>query len=117
MLDLTEKKPKPQENHDACVRAVAEELKRDNWTVKADLEGYQKPSVLVKGYMPDVQAEKKGCITRICEIATPEMFEGNTQKYIEFKNYCNEYDFQMYVVDKDGKRKRIDPQTFGKNSP
>jgi hypothetical protein len=113
-LDLTEKKPKPQDNREACVRVVAEELKRDNWTVRADLEGYEKPSVLAKGYVPDVQAEKKGCITRICEIATPEMFEGNMQRYLEFKNYCNEYDFHMYVVDKAGKRTQIDPQTFGK---
>ncbi len=112
---MTEKKIKSQENHDACVMAVAEELKRDNWLVKADLEGYEKPSDdCSKGYVPDVQAEKKGCITRICEIATPEMFEGNIQRYPEVKNYCNEYDFHMYIVDKDGTRKQIDPQTFGK---
>ena len=114
MLGLTEKKDEVQNSHDACVRAVAEELKRANWTVKADLEGYPKPPALAEGYVPDVQAEKKGCITRICEIATPEMFEGNIQRYSEFKNYCNEYDFHMYVVDKDGKRTQIDPQTFGK---
>ena len=41
---MTEKKTKSEENHDACVRAVAEELKRDNWLVKADVEGYEKPS-------------------------------------------------------------------------
>jgi hypothetical protein len=114
---VSEKKTKPEENHDACVRAVAEELKRDNWLVKADVEGYEKPSVLGKGYLPDVQAEKKGCITRICEIATPEMFEGNIQRYGEFKNYCSEYDFHMYVVDKDGNRRQIDPETFGKKQP
>jgi hypothetical protein len=111
---MTEKKGKAQGSRDACVRAVADELKRDNWTVKADLEGYEKPSAIGKGYLPDVQAEKKGCLTRICEVATPEMFEGNMQRYVEFKNYCNEYDFHMYVVDKDGKRRQIDPQTFGK---
>lgn len=111
---MTEKKSKSEESHDACVRAVAEELKRDNWLVKANVEGYEKPSEVAKGYLPDVQAEKKGCITRICEIATPEMFEGNIQRYGEFKNYCNEYDFHMYVIDKDGKRRQIDPQTFGK---
>ena len=108
-------KKKSQDDHDACVRAVAEELKRDNWTVKADLEGFEKPSAIGKGYHPDVQAEKKGCITRICEVATPEMFEGDIQRYAEFKNYCSEYDFHMYVVDKDGKRIQIDPETFGKN--
>ena len=114
MLGLTENKDEVKVNHDSCVRAVAEELKRTNWTVKADLEGYPKPSAIAEGYIPDVQAEKKGCITRICEIATPEMFEGNIQRYAELKNYCNEYDFHMYVVDKDGKRTQIDPRTFGK---
>jgi hypothetical protein len=111
---LTEKKSKAQDSHNACVRAVADELKRDNWTVRADLEGYQKPSTIGKDYLPDVQAEKKGCLTRICEVATPEMFEGNKERYLEFKNYCDEYDFHMYVVDKDGKRRQIDPETFGK---
>ncbi len=111
---MTEKKSKTETDHDACVRAIADDLKRDNWLVKADLEGYERLSALGKGYLPDVQAEKKGCLTRICEVATPEMFEGNTKRYLEFKNYCNEYDFHMYVVDKDGKRKQIDPETFGK---
>ena len=67
---MTEKKSKAQDSHDACVRTVADELKRDNWAVKADLEGYEKPSAIGKGYLPDVQAEKKGCLTRICEVAT-----------------------------------------------
>jgi hypothetical protein len=112
---LTEKNEKTKDNgHDACVRVVANELKKANWTVKADIAGYDKPAEVNKGYIPDIQAEKKGCVTRICEIATPEMFDGNMEKYIEFKNYCNEYDFHMYVVDKDGKRTRIDPQTLVK---
>ena len=111
---MAEKKEKTQVSHDACVKAVADELKRDNWTVKADLDDYQKPSEIGKGYRPDVVAEKKGCLTRICEVATPEMFEGNKERYIEFKNYCDEYDFHMYVVDKDGTRRQIDPETFGK---
>jgi len=111
---LIEKKSKTENSHDECVGAVADELKRDNWTVKADLEGYEKPTEIGKGYLPDVKAEKKGCLTRICEVATPEMFEGNKARYVEFKNYCDEYDFHFYVVDKDGKRKQIDPETFGK---
>lgn len=111
---MTQKKDSDKTSHDACVRSVAEELKRANWTVKADLEGYEKPATLEKGYLPDVQAEKKGCISRICEIATLDMFEGNMKRYLEFKNYCNEYDFHMYIVDKDGKRRQIDPETFGK---
>jgi hypothetical protein len=53
---MSEKKSKKQDSHDACVMAVAEELKRDNWMVKADLQGYEKPSMIGKGYLPDVQA-------------------------------------------------------------
>ena len=111
---MMEKKNKNQDSHDVCVMAVAEELKRDNWTVKADLQGYEKPPMIGKGYLPDVQAEKKGCLTRICEVATPEMFEGDKEKYVELKNFCDEYDFHMYVVDKDGTRRQIDSQSFVK---
>ena len=99
-------------SHDTCVRVVAEELKKANWQVKANVEGYPKPSTTPQGYTPDVYAEKKGCLTRICEIATPQMFQGNIQKYVEFKNYCREYDFHMYIVDKNGKHQEIDPQTI-----
>ena len=42
------------------------------------------------------------------------MFEGNKESYVEFKNYCDEYNFHLYVVDKDGKRRQIDLETFGK---
>lgn len=111
---MTKKKENASTVRDACVRVVADELKKENWTVKADIEGYQKPTELRKGYLPNIQAEKQGCLTRICELATPEMFEGNKEKYREVKNYCDEYDFHMYIVDKDGKRREINPQTFGK---
>lgn len=111
---MAEKKGKVEKDREACVRAVADELKRDNWTVKADLKGYDKPSTIGEGYLPAIQAEKKGCLTRICEVITPEMFEGDKEKYIELKNYCDEYDFRMFVVDKDGKRRQIDPETFRK---
>ena len=111
---LSEKETEKETNRDACVRTVAEELKQASWKVKANLEGYEKPADIAKGYVPDIQAEKKGCMTKICEVATPEMFEGNLKKYIEFKQYCNNYDFQMFVVDKEGKRKKVDLETLGK---
>lgn len=105
----TEEKPS---SHDACVREVAEEMKKDMWEVKADLPGFEKPSK-IGDFTPDLAATKKGCMRRICEVVTEDMFEGDKQKYIEVKNYCDEYDFHFYVVDKDGKRKEIDPNTFG----
>lgn len=105
-------KKKIAESHDACVLEIAKELKQDNWEVNANLEGWSKPSK-VGPLVPDVQAKKKGCLTRICQVATPEMFEGNKERYLEFKNYCDEYDFHFYVI-KGGKRQQVDPQTFGK---
>lgn len=110
---MIEKKGKVQDNRDACVRSIAEELKKDKWEVNANLEGWGKPSQ-VGPLVPDIKA-KKGCLTRICQVVTEDMFQGDRKRYIEFKNYCNEYDFQFYVVDKGGKRKQIDPETFGKS--
>ncbi len=104
---------KPETNRDTCVRAVAEEMKKDKWEVTADLPGFEKPSK-IGSFTPSILARKKGCMSRICEVVTEDMFEGDKQRFIEVKNYCDEYDFHMFVVDKDGKRREIDPGTFGK---
>jgi len=45
---------------------------------------------------------------------TEKDFGGDKERYIEFKNYCDEYDFHFYVIDKDGKRRQIDPTALGK---
>jgi hypothetical protein len=110
---MKKKQANEQNSHDECVRAIADELKKDKWEVKADLPGFEQPSK-VGEFLPDLEAKKKGCLSRICEVATEEMFEGDKQRYIEFKNYCDEYDFQLYIVDKDGKRRLLDPKTLTK---
>jgi hypothetical protein len=99
--------------HDACVLAIAEELKKEKWEVNANIEGYSKPAK-IGPYIPDLVAKKEGCLTRICEIATEEMFDGDKDRYIEFKNYCDEYDFHFYVIDKDGTRRQVDPKNLSK---
>ena len=109
---MSKKKSERQTTHDACVREVADELKKDNWAVKASLEGWEKPSKIGES-IPDIEA-KKGCLKRICEVTTEEMFEGDKERYREFKNYCDEYDFHFYVVDKKGRRRQIDPRLFEK---
>jgi len=109
---MGKKKAEKQSNHDECVRAVADELKKENWTVKANVEGWEKPSK-IGAFTPDIEA-KKDCLKRICEVLTEETFEGDKERYIEFKNYCDEYDFHFYIVDKDGKRRQINPRTLGK---
>ena len=103
------KKSEESNTHDACVRTIAEDLKKDNWLVKANTEGWEKPSE-IGGVMPDVLAHK-GCLQRICQIVSEKDFEGNKDKYRDFKNFCKEYDFQLYVVGKNGKLTLFEPQT------
>jgi len=110
-----DKEKKSQNQHDKCVKTIAEELQQDNWQVKANVEGWEKPAAKGK-IVPDVEAQK-GCLRRICEVLTEEDYAGGKTQYAEIKNYCDEYDFHMYIIDKDGNRKQIDPQTFGKTAP
>jgi hypothetical protein len=42
-------KKEPEETRDACVLAIAEELKKDRWEVKANLGGWNKPEKLSDG--------------------------------------------------------------------
>ena len=109
---MVKKKAAEQKGHDECVREIVDELKRDHWDVKANVEGEEKPAK-IGGFTPDIEA-RKGCLGRICEVLTEKDFKGDKQRYIEFKNYCDEYDFHFYVIDKEGKRRQIDPKTFGK---
>jgi hypothetical protein len=109
---LAKKKSEEPKIRDQCVRTVAEDLKRDNWLVKANAQGWEKPSE-IGGVIPDVLAHK-GCLKRICQIVTKKDFEGNTAKYRDFKNFCKEYDFQMYIIGKKGRLDPIDPQDLTK---
>ena len=104
---------KEEKNHDACVLEIAQALKKDKWEVNANLEGWKKPEK-VGPYVPDVVAKKQGCLTRICEVATPEMFEGDKNYYNELKSYCEEYDYHFYIIGKDGKPQQIDPRSLVK---
>ena len=110
---MVKKKPNDRNSHDECVRAIADELKRDKWDVKANVEGAEKPAK-IGAFTPDIEATKKGNLRRICEVVTEKDFGGNKEQYREFRNYCDEYDFHLYVVDKDGKRRQVDPKTLGK---
>ena len=105
-------KEEDSKSHDACVLEIAEELKKDKWDVNADLEGWNKPSKMGPA-IPDIVAKKEGCLTRICEVATPEMFNGDKVAYQDLKNFCAEYDFHFYIV-KDGKKVEVDPQDLTK---
>ena len=109
---MAKQKSEEPDIHDECVRTIAEDLKKDNWLVEANTQGWKTPSE-IGGVIPDVLAHK-GCLKRICQIVNEKDFEGNKTHYRDFKNYCKEYDFQLYVIGKNGKLNPIDPKTLTK---
>jgi hypothetical protein len=109
---MTTKKTDGKTAHDECVRTLADDLRQEGWNVKANLADEEKPRK-IGDLTPDIEATK-GCLRRICEVVTEKDFKGDKQAYIEFKNYCDEYDFHFYVVNKNGKRLEIDPKEIGK---
>ena len=105
-------KEESSQSKNSCVLELAKELKKDKWEVKANLEGWNKPSTY-GSTVPDIEAKKEGCLTRICEVVTEEMFAGNRAQYQDLKNYCDEYDFHMYVV-KNGQRVELNKNELSK---
>jgi len=101
-------------SHDHYVRGLADELEQDDWNVKANVKGAERPSK-IGGFTPDIEATK-GDLRRICQVVTEKDFKGDKAEYIDFKHYCDEYDFHFYVVDKDGKRREVDPRTLGEKN-
>lgn len=67
--------------HDKEVRRIAKKLEREGWTVKADLEGYEKPSPIGKyKRIPDIEATKPGS-RRIIEV------EGETEDPQQIRSF------------------------------
>jgi len=66
------KSGREQSTHDRKVREVSRELKKEGYTVRADVRGYQRPRPIGKARArPDIVATKSGA-TRIIEVETPK---------------------------------------------
>lgn len=71
--------------HNEKVRQIAERLEKQDWNVKADLRGYNKPEPIGKdGKIPDVEARKRGA-TRLVEVETPETLEAHKEQQATFR--------------------------------
>ncbi len=112
VVPLGKKKVDEQKSHDECVRELAIELNQYMWDVIANVKARRNQPK--SEFTTDIEA-RKGCLRRICEVLTEKDFRGGKQWYTELKNYSDEYDFCFYVVDKDAKRRKIDPRLLGKN--
>lgn len=62
---------KEQTTHDRKVRQIARGLKKEGYTVKADVRGYERPSPIGRSRRrPDIEATKSG-VRKIIEVETP----------------------------------------------
>ncbi len=79
-----------QSKHNARVREIANALEKNDWTVKADLKGYEKPNPIGKEEkIPDIEAHKAGA-TRLYEVETPETVERDKDQRATFKRSASQ---------------------------
>ena len=71
--------------HDAKVKQLAQELEKQDWAVQAAISGYEQPDAIGKGgYIPDIQAIKKGA-ERLIEVETKETVESDKKQHTAFR--------------------------------
>lgn len=76
--------------HDKKVKAEAERLKSQGYSVIADIPGYEKPDGIGKNnFIPDIVA-KKTSSTKIIEVETPESMEKDKEQQAAFKRSASQ---------------------------
>ena len=71
--------------HDQKVKAEAEKLKRQGYTVKAHIPGYDRPDGIGKNnFIPDIVAKKTNS-TKIIEVETPASLNKDKAQQAAFK--------------------------------
>lgn len=79
---------KGQSIHDSRVRQISRKLTKENWKVKADLPGYDRPNAIgKKKRIPDIEATKRGH-RRLIEVETPESLEKDREQQSTFKRHA-----------------------------
>ena len=82
---MSKRHPQKQSKHDSKVRNVARTLKREGWTVQADIPGFDTPDPIGKNNLiPDITAQKRGS-RKIIEVETPETMEKDKKQHETFR--------------------------------
>lgn len=79
--------------HDTAVRRSAAALKANGWRVKADVNGYKRPSTLSvdgENRRPDIIATKNGK-KRIIEWETPSSIDKDRKQHQVFRKYARRH--------------------------
>lgn len=85
------------------IEGIAEEWKKQGYSVKANLDGWSRPNK-IDGLVPDLRATRGGKII-IGKIETDNGLESNKAQWEVFKNYAEENDnasFRLYLLFEDG---------------
>ena len=84
------KSGKGQSAHDKKVQQIARKLTNQNWRVKADISGYDKPNPIGKDkQVPDVEATKHGH-RRIVEVETPDTVNKDRKQQQSFRRHAGQ---------------------------
>ena len=76
--------------HDKRVEQIAGKLNRENWRVKADIPGYEKPRPIGKDKRrPDIEATKHGH-RRIVEVETPDTVNKDRKQQQSFRRHAGQ---------------------------
>jgi len=67
-----------QSSHDSVVRNEANNLKKQGFSVKADIPGFPRPHT-IRGYRPDIDASKREQ-RKILEVETQDSKDGDRDK-------------------------------------
>ena len=81
---------KGQSAHDKKVQQIARKLTNQNWRVKADISGYDKPSPIGKDKRrPDIEATKQGH-RRLIEVETPDSLTKDKKQQSTFRRHSGQ---------------------------
>jgi hypothetical protein len=82
---MTKRSSKKQNEHNSEVRKIAEKLKREGWSVEADLGGYDRPDPIGRyGHIPDIRA-RKARAERLIEVETKDTVERDKKQHEAFR--------------------------------
>lgn len=85
---MAKRNPIQQTKHDKKVRKIAQQYKNQEFKVKADLPGFERPECIGKyRRRPDVEAVK-GRKREIVEVETPETLKTDKDQHATFERHA-----------------------------
>lgn len=107
-MNKKKRSTREQSLHDRKIASTARRLEKKGYKVKADIQGYEKPSKIgKKKLMPDIEASKRG-IRRIIEVETKGSLKKDKAQQSTFRRHAAQKKRTVFeiVVAKERKSKK-----------